>query len=193
MHAKLAKAASCGAAVLACLAGGCSDAPGGEHTVFPLTAGRVSWTGTSHIDEITEIGVPLATNDSGAAVQLVSVQLVSPPAGLRMREVDAYSTRGFPFGLFPYYLGDLPAECPQYYGHPRPVTAVTVPPHSPVNWIVSIVFTISEPGIYHFRHVKITYRSNGVQGWQYQNLNGTLRFIPPPDPGPRPLPRSAVC
>jgi len=38
-----------------------------------------------------------------------------------------------------------------------------------------------------------TYTSNGVPGWQYQNLNLTLKFVGPPRPGLRTEPRSAVC
>jgi hypothetical protein len=194
MGGKPGRAACCVAAALVSLAsGGCAGAPGGQRIVFPLTTGNVRWTGSSHIDEITDIGVPLGSNVSDATVRLVALRLVDPPAGLRMREVDAYSTRGLPFGQFPFYLGDLPAECPKYYGHPRPVSAVTVAPHSQVDWIVSIVVTMSKPGRYHFGRVKITYTSHGVQGWQYQNLHLTLRIMPPPDPGLRPLPTSAVC
>jgi hypothetical protein len=68
------------------------------------------------------------------------------------------------------------------------------PPQADSAWFVLIAFTISKVGRYHLNRVKIGYTTNGHRGWQYQNLNITIRVHDPAWPGPvPPLPKSAIC
>jgi len=59
--------------------------------------------------------------------------------------------------------------------------------------MVIVEFTISRPGTYHLRKLKVSYSTDGTRGWQYEYQRYTLKISNPPLPGPRPLPKSAVC
>jgi hypothetical protein len=119
------------------------------------------------------------------------VRFPDPPASLRTLSVYAYSYKDIRQGLISQ-AGVLYKECPREF-RPHPVSVVTVGPHSDANWLVVISFAISRPGIYHLGRVRLDYTTQGHKGWQYQNINATVTVKNPPLPGPRPLPRSAVC
>ena len=51
----------------------------------------------------------------------------------------------------------------------------------------------SKPGRYYLKRIRIDYTTDGHQGWQYQDIDTTVVISDPPDPGPKPLPSSAVC
>ena len=163
------------------LLNGCTGPAAGQRAVFEMADPSFSYFGGTHIEAITDVGVPLFANLTNSTVKLVSVRLVDPPPALHVLSVDAYRREGLLFGQIPWWPGSLPAECPKFFGHPSPVTAVSVAPKADVNWLVIIVFTISKPGRYHFGRAKITYSISGVKGWQYQNMNVALTVKPPPD------------
>jgi hypothetical protein len=43
------------------------------------------------------------------------------------------------------------------------------------------------------KRVKITYTTDGHQGWQYLNINQEFKVVNPPLPGPVPIPRTGIC
>lgn len=67
------------------------------------------------------------------------------------------------------------------------------PPHGASSWFVVIAFTISEPGRYYLKQVRVGYTAAGHPGWQYIAIDTTMVIANPPDPGPTPEPSSAVC
>jgi hypothetical protein len=72
------------------------------------------------------------------------------------------------------------------------MSSYLTPPHGSSSWFVVIAFTISKPGRYNLRRVRIDYTAAGP-GWLYIAINTTVVITNPPDPGPTPLPQSAVC
>jgi hypothetical protein len=180
-----------GTAVLlsALLAAACT-ATTGQRAVFPDATGTSS---TMHMstDEITDIGFEPFDNVSGDPIRLRSVSFVSPPDALRVLNVRAYDykhTRDVPVGG----AGDLAKECPHLY-EPRPPGSYVTPPHGASSWFVVIAFTISEPGRYYLKQVRVGYTAGGHPGWQYIAIDTTMVIANPPDPGPTPEPSSAVC
>ncbi|HEY1967899.1 MAG TPA: hypothetical protein VGH89_08120, partial [Pseudonocardia sp.] len=69
----------------------------------------------------------------------------------------------------------------------------SIPSRASSPWFVVIAFTISKPGRYFLGKVRIDYTTDGHKGWQYQDIGTTMVIGNPPDPGPTPLPASAVC
>jgi hypothetical protein len=59
--------------------------------------------------------------------------------------------------------------------------------------MVIVEFKISKPGTYHLRKLKVSYSTDHTHAWQYEYLRITIKVSNPPLPGPRPLPKSAVC
>lgn len=149
----------------------------------------------AHIDEVEDIGLPYSwlDNASDASVRIAAVRFSHSPAALRTLRVYAVSYKDTAGGEgIISQAGVLYKECPHLF-QPHPVTVVNVGPHSNANWLVILSFTISQPGVYHLNHVRIDYTTQGHKGWQYQTINTTVTVKNPPLPGPRPLPRSAVC
>jgi hypothetical protein len=178
------------AAVLMCTACAPPQARGGEESVFPASENAV-FTDPASTDEILDIGIEPLQNVSGSSVKLTSVTLASPPAALRILNVRAYNaaqTQGFVLGQ----EGDLPTECPRQY-EPHPVDAIITPAHQSSLWYVVIAVAFSKPGRYYLKRIRIDYTTDGHQGWQYQDIDTTVVISDPPDPGPKPLPSSAVC
>jgi hypothetical protein len=58
-----------------------------------------------------------------------------------------------------------------------PVTAVMAPPHAQSAWYVVMAVTFANPGRYYIGRAKISYTTNGHQGWQYQNLFTTMLIL----------------
>jgi hypothetical protein len=180
------------ALLTAILAAGCSTAPGGQ-AVFRIGGGYTTGFPT-HTDEPDDVGLSTGWlhNTTGSAVRLTAVRFPDPPASLRMLRVYAVSYKDTQGSGLISGEGVLYKECPHFY-RPHPLSVVTVGPHSDANWLVVISFTISRPGIYHLSRVRLDYTTQGHTGWQYQNINETVTVKNPPLPGPRPLPRVAVC
>ena len=65
--------------------------------------------------------------------------------------------------------------------------------HKSSQWYVVIAVAFSKPGRYYLKRIRIDYTTDGHQGWQYQDIDTTVVISDPPDPGPKPLPSSAVC
>jgi hypothetical protein len=172
------------------LLAGCSS--GSAHqNVFTMLTG---FTGSfpTHVDEISDVGLPGLYNTSDHAVQLRRVQLVAQPSAVHVLNVRAYNSKQVGYGDVGSQAGDLHAECPKQFV-PHPITSFTIPPHKLARYFVVIAFTISKPGTYHLGKAKIYYRTGGTTKWQYQNLNTTVKITNPPRPGLRPQPASAVC
>lgn len=178
----------------AVLAAACSasSATGGsgQRVVFPDSTGTTS-TMPTQTDEITDIGFDPFYNLTGEPIRLRSVTFASPPPELRILNVRAYNykqTKEAVIGL----SGDLSKECPRLF-KPKPINSYVTPPHRSSSWFVVIAFTISKPGRYYLRRVKIDYTAAGRSGWQYITINTAMVITNPPKPGPTPLPPSAVC
>jgi hypothetical protein len=142
-------------------------------------------------DEITDIGFDPFYNVTGDPIRLRSVSFVSPPDALRVLNVRAYDykhTRDVPVGG----AGDLAKECPDLF-KPKPLNSYITPPHGASSWFVVIAFTVSKPGRYYLKQVRVDYTAGGHRGWQYITIDTTMVIANPPDPGPTPEPSSAVC
>jgi hypothetical protein len=173
------------------LASACGSPAAGPHDVFAILNG-FSDSAPMHVDEIIDAGLPGLDNTSAAPVRLRSVQLVDAPPAVRVLNVRAYNIQRAGFGDVQLMAGDLQAECPRALV-PEPIDSFASPPRQAPQWFVVIAFRITQPGTFHINRVRINYRSQGHNGWQYQNLNLTLHVRNPPKPGPRPLPATAVC
>ena len=176
------------AAMLICA--GCASPQGGERDVFPASEGTTS-VNPSHTDEINDIGLQLLQNFTKSPIRLRSVTLVSPPSSLHMLNVRAYDvtqTKQYILGM----LGVLTVECSDKF-IPHPLDSFMIPAGRESPWFVVIAFTITKPGRYYLGKVRIDYTTDGHDGWQYQDIDTTMVIKNPPDPGPTPLPRSAVC
>jgi hypothetical protein len=174
-------------------AAGCSHpAPwrGGERVVLAVQTGITDGY-TLNRDEINDEGVPPLRNLTGHPVRLVSVQWVNQPTAAHVDSVDAYTYAAVGHG-FISGEGNLPVACANQY-RPSPVTAAVIPPHAASRWFVVIAFTISKVGTYRMERFKIGYVTDGHKGWQYQNIDTTLKVVNPPLPGPVPIPRSGIC
>jgi hypothetical protein len=172
----------------ALLAAGCTDT--GQHAVFPDATGFTS-TMHSQADEITDIGFEPFYNLTGDSIRLRGVAFVSPSPDLHVLNVRAYNyrqTRETVIGQ----SGDLAKECPHLF-EPKPISSYLTPPHGSSLWFVVIAFTISKPGRYILGRVRIDYTAAGHPRWQYIAIDTTVVITNPPDPGPTPLPASAVC
>ncbi|HEX5188809.1 MAG TPA: hypothetical protein VFW16_04670, partial [Streptosporangiaceae bacterium] len=137
------------------------------------------------------IGVPLYANLSDKTVRLLSMQLVRVPSAVHIVGLHVYSSRGLSYGQITFLRGSLSAECPKFFGHPRPVSDGAIQPRRSPPWIITIVVRISRPGHYVSTRAKISYSTGGTRGWQYQNL--PLYALPPPDRRLRIDPASSIC
>lgn len=185
------RSATIAAALLAAVPATACTAPGnGSRGVFPNSTGLTSKNPTN-TDEINDIGFEPFYNLTGTPVRLRSVSFTASPAALHVINVRAYNykhTKNVPLGG----SGDLAKECPHEY-QPQPINSYVIPPHGAASWFVVIAFTISKPGRYFLKRVRIDYTAGGHQGWQYEEIDTTMIVSNPPKPGPTPLPRSAVC
>jgi hypothetical protein len=178
------------AALLPALLAAACSATTGQRTVFPDSTGTSNRMPMSR-DEITDVGFEPFYNVTGDPIRLRSVSFVSPPDALRVLNVRAYNykhTRDVPVGA----AGDLAKECPDLF-KPKPTNSYITPPHGASSWFVVIAFTISKPGRYYLKKVRVDYTAGGHPGWQYIAIDTTMVITNPPDPGPRPEPPSAVC
>jgi hypothetical protein len=179
------------AAMLICTGCVSPQAAGGEHDVFPASGGTTSVM-TSNTDEINDLGMYPLPNLAGSSIRIESVTIASPPPGMRTLNVRAYDydqTKNVVIGG----AGDLPTECPRQY-KPHPIDSFITPPHAKKpSWFVVIEFTISKPGRYSLRRLRIDYTVDGRPGWQYFDVDTTVVIHGPPKPGPTPEPSSAVC
>jgi hypothetical protein len=75
----------------------------------------------------------------------------------------------------------------------QPIDSFILPAHSKSSWYVVIAFTISKPGRYNLRRLRVDYTTNGRRGWQYLEIDTTVVVHGPPKPGPTPDPTTAVC
>jgi hypothetical protein len=110
---------------------------------------------------------------------------------LRVLNVRAYNYQQTHEGISGM-AGDLAKECPKTF-RPRSISSFVTPPHRSTQWFIVIAFTISRPGRYHLRRIKITYTARGHTHWQYLSIGTTMVITNPPRPGPRPLPSKEVC
>jgi hypothetical protein len=180
------------AAASALISAGCASpgAPGGHHDVFTPGEGTSS-VQPMHTLEITDVGIFPLQNISGSPVRLKSVTIASPLPGLHILNVRAYNyleTKGTLIGG----AGDLPTMCPRQY-KPHPAGSFVTPPHKRATWFIVVAFTISKPGRYNLRRLRIDYTTDGHDGWQYFEIDTTVVISNPPRPGPTPEPRSAEC
>lgn len=181
------------AAVLAAAGAGCTNtdpAAGGSQAVFPVQTGATE-SGPVHRDEVTDVGLPLLHNTTAHPVRIRSVQWVNQPAAAHILNIYAYNYRRIGHGI-DATEGNLPVECPSEF-RPSPISSFVTPPHADAAWFIVIAFTINKIGLYHLDRVKISYTTDGHQGWQYQYLNITINVHNPPWPGRLPLPKSAIC
>jgi len=178
------------AALLMCPACASSQALESQLPVFPLTAGTNSVL-RDNMSEMIDVGLYPLPNLSGSPVRLKSVTIASQPPELRILNVRAYNydeTKTVVIGS----EGDLPTECPHQY-KPYPVGSFITPAHSTSSWFIVIAFTISKPGRYDLRRLRIDYTTGGRQSWQYLEIDTTVVIHGPPEPGPTPVPTTAVC
>jgi len=134
--------------------------------------------GPSPAGRLVDLQVPPLHNQSGSTVRLSSVQLVDPPAGVRLVSVTAYPFQQVGVGVTLGAWGDLPKLCPKEY-IPYPVTAAVTAARSDSDWIVMLAVDVPKLGRYHFGRVRIDYIANGKPGWQYQNLDIIIDMMPP--------------
>jgi hypothetical protein len=169
------------AAVLAAsLVPACSGPPGpdGPQKVVFQVAGGLQTGGYAAVGEILDLGLLNLQNLTGSTVRLRSVQLVSPPAGLRVLNATAYRWLQ-PGGYTISASGDLPRACPKEYT-PYPLAAAVTRPHANSPWEVIVAMTFSRPGTYHIYRFRINYVIDGRRGWQYQNLDTVITAIRDP-------------
>lgn len=178
------------AALFMCVSCASPQAQGSQHAVFPLSTGTNS-TMPINTSEILDIGLYPLPNLSGSPVRLKSVTIASPPPELHILNVRAYNydqTKNVVIGG----AGDLRTECPHQY-KPYPVDSFITPAHAKSSWFIVIAFTISKPGRYNLRRLRIDYTTNGLEAWQYLEIDTTVVIRNPPEPGPTPLPFTAAC
>jgi hypothetical protein len=178
------------AALLMCPACASPPAQGSQQAVFPLSTGTNSIV-QDNTSEISDLGIYPLPNLSGSPVRLKSVTIASPPPELHILNVRAYNydqTKNVVIGS----EGDLPTECPHQY-KPHPVDSFITPAHATSRWFIVIEFTISKPGRYNLRRLRIDYTTDGRQGWQYLEIDTTMAVHDPPMPGLTPVPSSSVC
>jgi hypothetical protein len=141
--------------------------------------------------EITDLGIDPLPNRSGSPVRLKSVTIASPPPELHILNVRAYNYTQAKVVVIGS-AGDLPTECPHQF-RPSPVDSFITPARSTSSWFIVIAFTISKPGRYSVPGLRVDYTTDGRKGWQYLEIDTTVVVHDPPEPGPTPLPSTAVC
>lgn len=173
------------------LAAGCASDIGGD--VFGVRGGYTTGF-PAHTLEVSDIGLSHGWlyNTTSYPVHILSIRFAWMPASLHILNVFAYSWKDTHNTGLISEAGVLSKECPSQF-KPHPLSVITVAPHANADWLVVIAFTISKPGVYHLDRVRIDYETQGHRGWQYQNVNTTVRIKNPPLPGPTPLPSSAIC
>ncbi|MHB1597055.1 MAG: hypothetical protein ACYCO9_22890 [Streptosporangiaceae bacterium] len=157
-------------AACALLGTGCSPVTG-EHVVFQIASG-FSNRATATTADLVDIGMPDLINQSGHAVTIRRVSLVSAPPSVHLRMVTGYlPIRGGE--VLAFAIGNYVQHCRRVM-RPYRLTSVINPPHQHSRWYLVISLNFSKPGHYYLRRVRIDYTTNGHQGWQYQNLNQTM-------------------
>jgi hypothetical protein len=186
--------------VLAALVVGCTGpsapAPGGHLDVVPVRAGSSGATiGEVPVGTVFQVVVAFPGNNSKAPVRIRAVRLADQPPGVCVRQTAAYRARGIPTppGSGQAIMGSG-AWNPEYYGRPRPVSAITLAPDSGTSWwIAVIVFTVTRPGRYYFTRAKVIYDVGSIQGWQYENLGLVIDYSRPLAHGEPLRPAHARC
>jgi hypothetical protein len=154
-------------AASALVSAGCSST--GEHDVFTVVTGQ-STSATARTSDLIDLGVPDLYNQSGQAVRLRDVRLVSAPESVHLRRVIAYLHSQTGIGQIGYAYGDFVKHCRRLMT-PYPVSSVVVRPHSYAKWFLVLSVTFAKPGRYYLGRVRIDYTAAGQDGWQYQNIH----------------------
>jgi hypothetical protein len=168
------------AALLVASCGGSSGLA--AHAVFAVATG-FSNSGPATTIDVTDIGLPLLHNQSSLPVRLQRVSLTTSRRAVHVLYVVAYKYSQIRIG-FGVTVGNLLEHC-RKSDTPYPVGDVVTPAGSDSDWDIVIGVQISEPGVYHLDRAKITYTTGGHVGWQYQNLNLTIR-VSAARPGAKP-------
>jgi|SRR5580658_3380812 hypothetical protein len=167
---------------VALIAAGCTKAAGGgqgERVVFTVATGFGQGLRESTTVDIDDIGVPDLYNGTGHAVKVLKVSLASAPRAARLLNVTAHP--GQAVGIIG---GNLLKLCKTMYPS-YPVTDAVTAPHAYSNWHLVLAVTLTRPGRYDLRRVKIDYTTDGHNGWQYQNIFTTI-FVRAARPGEKP-------
>lgn len=161
---------------------GCSSAArqGREHAVFEIQR-NIGVSQRANVSEIVDVGVARFRNMTSRPVSIRSIRLVRKPSAVHFAGVRAFScvTMG---GCVFTAVGDMTKECPRQF-KPITVNRVIVPAHKYTNWQAVVAIRVSQPGRWHLGRVRIDYVTDGIRGWQYQNLWFTAIIANPPRPG----------
>jgi hypothetical protein len=164
------RAAGLASALLAIVlsAAGCSAGRPGESIVFTPASFTPQGMRATTID-VVDVSVLGLHNITGHSVRLRSVSLVSVPRAVQVRSVTAYRF-GIAVGMG---TGDLLKYC-RKQDRPYQLADVVTRPQSDWDWYLVIAMSFTKPGRYNLGRAKISYTSDGHQGWQYLNLNMTM-------------------
>jgi hypothetical protein len=166
----------------ALLIAGCTANSDSSQNVFAVQRGITQGGPASTVD-VVNIGLPMLHNMSADVVRLRWVRLAEHYRGMRVLNVTAYKYSQVGAGIAAS-LGDLRKHCRKDMT-PYPVAGDATPPHKDSNWLIVIAITFSKPGRYAIKRAKIGYRTNGHDGWQYQNLDTTVK-VHKAKPGTKP-------
>jgi hypothetical protein len=142
---------------------------------------------SGHTDELIDIPALALYNTAASPVRIQRIELASASSALRLSSTIAYYLDS---GYFLVGFGDLVKECGY---RAEPVSSIVVKPDNASSWIPVMTIVVSKPGRYSLRRVKIFYKIDGVQEWQYQNLNAELIVKLPPEQGPYPKQQQGQC
>ncbi|SRR6266567_7647319 len=167
----------------ALLVAGCTAPSDGSQNVFTVQRG-VTQGGPASTVDVVDIGLPLLHNMTARTVTLRWVRLAGHYKGMRILSVTAYKYSQVGEGIAAG-LGDLRKHCREQMTS-YPVAGDATPPYKDSNWLIIIAMTFSKPGRYNFKRAEIGYRTNGQDGWQYQNLDITVN-VHKAKPGTKPV------
>jgi hypothetical protein len=165
------------------LTAGCTSNPvlhSREQTAFTVVTGFGQGLRSSTPLDIINIGLPDLYNRTSRSIRIRDVSLSSAPAAVRLLNITAHP--GQAVGVI---RGNLLKRCKASYPA-YPVTDAIMPPHTDSNWHLVLTITITKPGTYHLRRVKITYTIGGRARWQYQNIFTTIHVLAA-RPGTKPV------
>jgi hypothetical protein len=152
----------------------------GEQAAFAVVTGFGQGLRDSTPLDIVNVGVPDLYHHTSHTIRIREVSLSSAPRAVRLLNVTAHPgqavgvIRGNP-------LKRCQASYPAY-----PVTDAVTAPHANSNWHLVLAITITRPGTYDLRRVKIRYTINGRTRWQYQNIFTTIHVLTA-HPGTKPV------
>jgi hypothetical protein len=135
----------------------------------------------ANVGEIVDVGLARFHNTTSQPVRIRSIRLVRKPWAVHLVGVRAFNavTMG---GFVSTTVGDMTKECPKQF-KPIQVNRVSVPAHKFTNWQAVVAIRVSQPGRWRLGRVRIDYVTDGIRGWQYQNLWFTAIIVNPPRPG----------